>query len=157
VFKQILLGLVFITGVSILGAQTRIVVFAQSSTDPFPDQWKPWLTEVVTGEVMDKLFDMGFIAVDFAVQRTTSNPNWTLSLWEHGVGFGPAPVYVVHLRWEYLGESDWKLSNLEIGKLTQEGWEFKHHRDPQGGFSPDKEAETKLGLALAKDLLGFFQ
>jgi hypothetical protein len=103
---------------------------------------------VITGTVMDQLFDRGFIATDFAVQRVTSNPNWTLSLWELGKGFGPAPVFVVHLRWEPAEDGQWRLTKLEMGRLTKDGWEFKEEgqfeENPHPG--PGKRRAAGAGI-----------
>jgi hypothetical protein len=151
-FLSILFALVGLTAV----AEAKIFVLAQSSSTAFPENWNPRLSQVITGTVMDKLFDMGYIATDFAVERVTSNPNWTLSLWEYGKGFGPAPVYVVHLRWEPAEENQWRLTKLEIGRLTKDGWDFKEEGKIEELLTPDRENEEILGMGVGENVLKFF-
>jgi hypothetical protein len=154
--KKTLTGLLFILAALGAFAEAKIFVLAQSSATPFPANWNPRLSQVITGTVMDKLFDMGYIATGFAVERVTSNPNWTLSLWELGKGFGPAPVFVVHLRWEPAEDNQWRLTKLEIGRLTKDGWEFKEEGNIGEVFTPDRENEESLGQGVGENVLKFF-
>jgi hypothetical protein len=154
--KKTILSFLFIFAALGAFAEAKIFVLAQSSATPFPENWNPRFSQVITGTVMDQLFDRGFIATDFAVQRVTSNPNWTLSLWELGKGFGPAPVFVVHLRWEPAEDGQWRLTKLEMGRLTKDGWEFKEEGQFEEILTPDRENEELQGQGLGETVLNFF-